>query len=600
MNQTRKQFFSVISVVLSLLMVISVISFPSLNAKADGYAGTLDDFVERCYTVTLGRGSDPDGFADWKGQLLNGKAVGIEVAYGFLFSPEYTKKNKSNEDYVKDLYMLFMGREPDPDGFNDWVGQLNSGKSRLDVFTGFANSQEFYNICESYGITAGRYVKGSDRQSINNVNLFVERLYKICLGRIGDKGGQNNWVEKLITKQISGSECARSFIFSKEYVNKNLSDEEFVENLYLAMMGRPSDADGKANWLKALSEGKTRDEVFAGFANSSEFASLCEQYKIEKGNYVAKDVYKPLRFRLKKETDSNGQYLTYEYKGDSIEEYKALRYSKDGALLGIESQIEKIENGERTINSGIDPNTGAVSYSQRREAVWNSDKTKCVTTYYDELKGGAVTGYLEEFYENGKIVKLRAYDKDHNLGRTAEYTYPEKNRVISDDYSFTMQAGSIEDEKNYYDENGVLTKTECKITSLGKDRAIGREYTVVWEYENGNLIKEYSYEKGEEQNIHMMVSYEYKDGKLYKEYSYRSNSNTEITGWDLYEYNSKGLLVKKARYNAESNDEVYGNIYEYDEYDNKIKESGFTHIIDYTYHDEIEITYWTSWEYEKY
>ena len=588
----------ILSVIMSLLMVISVISFPSLKANADGSAGTLDDFVERCYTVTLDRPSDPDGFADWKGQLLNGKAVGIEVAYGFLFSPEYTRKNKDNDAYLKDLYMLFMGREPDEGGYNDWMSKLNSGVSRLEVFAGFANSQEFYNICESYGITAGRYVKGSDRQSINNVNLFVERLYKICLGRIGDKGGQNNWVEKLITKQISGSECARSFIFSKEYVNKNLSDEEFVENLYLAMMGRPSDESGKANWLKALSEGKTRDEVFAGFANSSEFASLCEQYKIEKGNYVAKDVYKPLRFRLKKESKSYGGSLVYEYKGDSDEEYTAYRYSQEGTLLGIESQIEKTENGERIVQASFDPNTGATSYIQKRESVWNSDKSKCVTTYYDELNGGAVTGYLEEFYENGKIVKLRAYDKDHNLGRTAEYEYPEKNRVISDDYSFTMQAGHIEDEKNYYDENGVLTKTECKITSMGKDRVVNRIYTVVWEYEDGNLIKEYSYEEGAEQEIHMMVSYEYKDGKLYKECDY--NTINEISSWNLYEYNSKGLLVKKAYYNAESGSEVYGDIYEYDEYDNKIKDSAFTHIIDYTYHDEIEITYWTSWEYEKY
>ncbi len=289
MNQTKKKLFSVISVVLSLLMVVSVISFPSLNAKADGYAGTLDDFVERCYTVTLDRPSDPDGFADWKGQLLNGKAVGIEVAYGFLFSQEYTRKNKSNEDYVKDLYMLFMGREPDTDGFNDWVGQLNAGKTRLDVFAGFANSQEFYNICESYGITAGRYVAGYDRKTINNVNLFVERMYKITLGRIGDKDGQKNWVEKLITKQISGSECARSFIFSQEYMNKGLSDEEFDENLYLAMFGRSSDADGKYNWLFGLKNGMTRDEVFAGFANSIEFDNICKAYGINRGSYTAKD-----------------------------------------------------------------------------------------------------------------------------------------------------------------------------------------------------------------------------------------------------------------------------------------------------------------------
>ena len=288
----EKIFISAIYLFIALFLVLSIVPFITITARA---AGTVDDFVERCYTVTLERESDPDGFADWKGQLLNGKAVGIEIAYGFLFSPEYTGKNKSNEDYVTDLYMLFMGREPDTDGFNDWVGQLNNGKTRLEVFAGFANSQEFYNICDSYGITAGRYVFGYDRPTINNVNLFVERLYKTCLGRIGDKDGQKNWVEKLIKKQISGSECARSFIFSAEYTNKGLSDDEFVENLYIAMMGRPSDEGGKQNWLNALASGKTRDEVFAGFANSTEFAGICNTYKIDKGNYVAKDIGKEVQ-----------------------------------------------------------------------------------------------------------------------------------------------------------------------------------------------------------------------------------------------------------------------------------------------------------------
>ena len=285
----------VISVIMSLLMVISVISFPTLNANADGSAGTLDDFVERCYTVTLDRPSDVDGFNYWKGRVLNGEAVGIEVAYGFLFSPEYTKKNKDNDAYLKDLYMLFMGREPDESGYNDWMNKLNSGVSRLEVFAGFANSTEFYNICDSYGITSGRYVMGYDRKTINNVNLYVERMYKICLGRIGDKDGQNDWAEKLMKKEISGSECARSFIFSREYINKGLSDEEFVENLYLAMFGRSSDAEGKYNWLFALKNGMTRDEVFAGFANSIEFDNICKAYGINRGNYVAKDkgTYKP-------------------------------------------------------------------------------------------------------------------------------------------------------------------------------------------------------------------------------------------------------------------------------------------------------------------
>ena len=274
------------SFVLSFLMILSMISFPILKVKA---AGGIDDFVERCYTVTLDRGSDPDGFADWKGQLTGGKSVGVNIAYGFLFSKEYANKNKSNEDYVKDLYMLFMGRTPDEDGFNDWVGQLNSGKSRVEVFAGFANSQEFYNICDGYGITAGRFVIGYDRNQVNNVNLFVERLYKVCFNRRGDKDGQRDWVEKLLKKEITGSECARSFIFSQEYINLGLSDEEYVKNLYIAFMGREYDEGGYNNWMTGLKNGMTRDEVFAGFANSAEFDTICKGYGINRGAYTAKD-----------------------------------------------------------------------------------------------------------------------------------------------------------------------------------------------------------------------------------------------------------------------------------------------------------------------
>ena len=92
MRKQSAKIKRVLSVALSLLMILSVISFPTLKTKA---AGTVDDFVERCYLIGLGRPSDPDGFADWKDQLLNGRAVGIEVAYGFMFSPEYIKKNKN-------------------------------------------------------------------------------------------------------------------------------------------------------------------------------------------------------------------------------------------------------------------------------------------------------------------------------------------------------------------------------------------------------------------------------------------------------------------------------------------------------------------------
>ena len=81
----------ILTLVMSLLMVLSVISFPAYKVSA---AGGVDGFVERCYTVTLDRGSDPAGFAAWKDMLLNGKSVGVYIAYGFMFRDEYVAKNK--------------------------------------------------------------------------------------------------------------------------------------------------------------------------------------------------------------------------------------------------------------------------------------------------------------------------------------------------------------------------------------------------------------------------------------------------------------------------------------------------------------------------
>ena len=297
----RKRVESAISLFVALFFVLLIVPFISINAKA---AGTVDDFVERCYTVTLGRGSDPDGFADWKSQLTNGKAVGVHVAYGFLFSQEYTKKNKSNEDYVTDLYMLFMGREPDEAGFNDWVGQLEAGKSRTEVFAGFANSVEFFNICDEYGITAGYYVVGYDRDKINKVNLFVERLYMTCLFRRGDRDGQKNWVNKLMNREITGAKCAHDFLFSAEYNNFGFDDYLFLYDLYIAMMGREPDEGGFNNWVNAIEHDMTRDELFENFVKSQEFANLCNGYGIDRGDYTATNRgYNPDRLRI---VDNNG------------------------------------------------------------------------------------------------------------------------------------------------------------------------------------------------------------------------------------------------------------------------------------------------------
>jgi len=115
----------------------------------DGVTG----FVTRLYQTCLDRTPDAGGLNSWSSQLWAHSATGTSVAYGFIFSYEFTSKNYSDEEYVRHLYRAFLGREADPSGLANWVSQLQHGSSRAVVFNGFAGSAEFGGLCRQYGIT---------------------------------------------------------------------------------------------------------------------------------------------------------------------------------------------------------------------------------------------------------------------------------------------------------------------------------------------------------------------------------------------------------------------------------------------------------------
>ncbi|MBR6879745.1 MAG: DUF4214 domain-containing protein, partial [Clostridiales bacterium] len=219
-------------------------------------------------------------------QLKDKKATGVSVAFGFIFSPEFQGKGYTNEEYVEIMYSAFFGRKSDPAGKADWLSKMNNGMSREDLFFGFANSKEFFNLCGSYGITCGCYIKGKDFKQTAKVNLFVERLYNVILGRSCDQGGMQDWSNRLSSGKISGAGAAYGFIFSEEYRNKNKSDSDFLEDLYMAFMGRSSDSNGKTYWQGMINSGKTDRDVFNGFTGSQEFMKICDSYGIVRGGDI--------------------------------------------------------------------------------------------------------------------------------------------------------------------------------------------------------------------------------------------------------------------------------------------------------------------------
>ena len=283
----RKHFFSPFCMLLALILCLTVIPITPIKVNA---SNGVDDFIKRCYDKALRRKPDTVGMKYWQDLINNRKRTGSSVAHEFIFSNEYTGQKRTNKQFINDLYYMFFDRKSDTEGYQYWSNNIKNGMSREEVFAGFVNSDEFYNICLGYGITAGYYTTAYPETQVNNVNLFVERLYLTCLGRIGDKAGQEYWVKGLLQQELTGTSCALNFVRSKEFVSLNLSDSDYVERLYNAFLGRKSDKNGKQYWLDLLKNGSyTRENVLKGFASSQEFKDICKSYGIKCGKYTKPD-----------------------------------------------------------------------------------------------------------------------------------------------------------------------------------------------------------------------------------------------------------------------------------------------------------------------
>lgn len=240
----------------------------------------VGDFIKRLYEVALERSPEEEGFDYWVNQLKIGEACGAQIGYGILFSPEYINRQTTNEQFITDLYSIEFGREPDTAGFNYWLDILNETQDREHVYAGFANSTEFNNLCNDYGVVAGFYVEGEYLGRQGQINAFVARLYKCCLNRLPDQEGMAMWVSKLVNHEISGTEIATSFVYSQEFINQDLSIEEYVATLYRVFFGREADTEGYKYWVSVLTERGDKDLVFRSFAGSVEFVMLCGLYEV--------------------------------------------------------------------------------------------------------------------------------------------------------------------------------------------------------------------------------------------------------------------------------------------------------------------------------
>lgn len=139
------------------------------------------DYVPEALTSALDRETGDDEWQYWTNRIMAAQALGqqqtLNEAKAFersLFSSaEYLSLNRSDEDYVTDLYAAYLLREPDTDGYNTWLTTLRDYNAqglngREYLLQGFENSDEFSFLISD--LTGTPPVSTCDRVAEQNCN----------------------------------------------------------------------------------------------------------------------------------------------------------------------------------------------------------------------------------------------------------------------------------------------------------------------------------------------------------------------------------------------------------------------------------------------
>lgn len=101
----------------------------------------------------------------------------------------------------------------------------------------------------------------------------VTRLYDTVFDRPPDAEGLTFWTNALRTGTVELDDVAELFVASPEFRNTygDLGAGEFVDRLYLNVLDRPADPDGRQYWVSSIESGRAdRDDVVLAFSESPE------------------------------------------------------------------------------------------------------------------------------------------------------------------------------------------------------------------------------------------------------------------------------------------------------------------------------------------
>ena len=234
------------------------------------------------YTLNL-RLSGVYGEKQFNDVLSSGADSTLNIGkYPYLENEVFLRETQHLDDlnFVKQLYQAFLAREADAGGLEGNVNQLQNGALRENLVIGLRNSGEadgvFLRVTEC--LDDEHFLEIAHRvylQPGNRSLRWSQDLQSLQDGMSREMVFQDlKQFQQLQTalKHREGDFAREDSVFLQN--TQNLSNEEFVKELYLTYCKREADPGGLEGNVNQLNSGVTRADLLYGLRTSEEAANV--------------------------------------------------------------------------------------------------------------------------------------------------------------------------------------------------------------------------------------------------------------------------------------------------------------------------------------
>tara|TARA_Y100001968_G_scaffold36907_1_gene28321 strand:+ start:3828 stop:7028 length:3201 start_codon:yes stop_codon:yes gene_type:complete len=260
--------------------------------------------VNQIYLNLFNRNADATGLTYWISQIEKGSLQLASIANDLIWAAENnsdssndstTLANKTNAAVaytakIKTSNFLILAYQAQ--SMNPWITGANLKEAKnfmsgIDQNTTYTSESidesvaKFISLSPSndFSLLTDLSPKTIDNiTGLNTDNASFFRLYDAAFNRWPDADGLSYWKDNYCSEESDFLDVASSFLLSNEFNKRfvdNVSNAQYVQNLYTNVLGRDYDQNGYDYWLGNLNNGiETRYELLLGFAESVENQTL--------------------------------------------------------------------------------------------------------------------------------------------------------------------------------------------------------------------------------------------------------------------------------------------------------------------------------------